>query len=314
MNLFRDSRLLVGFETSDDAGVFKIDEQRSLVQTVDFITPVVDDPYTFGQIAALNSLSDVYAMGGVPLTAMSVLMYNCDIDEQIIQKMMQGACDELAKVGCTLLGGHTVDDAEVKLGFAVTGMVDGDTFYRNSTLRTDDVLIYTQSLGIGIASTALKGEMATEDEILAVQQQMLLSNFEASKAMKQFDVSACTDVTGFGLGGHGYEMAVGSGKTVTFFVDDIHILPAAIKYAEMGIIPQGAYYNKQFMVDHYQYTHSDRSKEIICFDPQTSGGLLIGVSKNDAEALLATLAGSGYSEATIVGVVSDLSDNHIFFQ
>ena len=303
----------VGFETSDDAGVFKIDDAKSLVQTVDFITPVVDDPYKFGQIAALNSLSDVYAMGGTPLTAMSVLMYNCDIDATLVQQMMQGACDELKKAKCTLLGGHTVEDEEVKLGFAITGTVVNGQYYKNSTLRSGDLLIYTKPLGIGIVATALKGELATAAEITQLETIMLTSNGKASELLKKYDVSACTDITGFGLAGHGFEMASGSAKSIVFKLENISFIESAVKYANMGIIPAGAYSNKQFMDNDYTFSNEEKAKEIILFDPQTAGGLLIGVSKEDAPPLLADLISAGYDDAAVVGTVTDPGEKAVSF-
>ncbi len=305
--------MVVGFETSDDAGVFKIDDDKSLVQTVDFITPVVDDPYKFGQIAALNSLSDVYAMGGTPLTAMSILMYNCDIDTTLIQQMMQGACDELRKANCTLVGGHTVEDDEVKLGFSITGTVSNGKFYRNSTVRSGDLLIYTKPLGIGIVATALKGELTTEEETSQIETIMLRSNAKAADLLKKYDVSACTDVTGFGLAGHGFEMAAGAKKSIAIEIDKIPFIESALKYAEMGIIPAGAYSNKQFMDAEYIFSSSDKEKEIILFDPQTAGGLLIGVAEADASKLLADLLAAGYPDAVVIGNVTDPTTTAVTF-
>jgi len=305
--------LLVGFETSDDAGVYKIREDLYLVQTVDFITPVVDDPYTFGRIAAINSLSDIYAMGAKPVTALSVLMYNCDIDKDIIAEMMQGAVEELNKANCTLLGGHTVDDSEIKLGFAVTGHVENNKYYKNCVLREGDLLIYTKPLGIGILTTAIKGELASENDIQQVTEAMLLSNYKASEILKRYDVSAVTDVTGFGFAGHLYEMAKGSNKSVEVYTENFQFLDSALSFADMGIIPAGAYFNKQFIVNEYDYLSKD-NKEILFFDPQTSGGLLIGVSFNDAEKMLEELKGLGYIESVIAGLVMEKSGKYISFK
>ncbi len=312
MNIYRDSRLLVGFETSDDAGIYKIQENMNLVQTLDFITPVVDDPYIFGRIAAINSLSDIYAMGGIPHTAMSILMYNCDIDSDIIAEMMQGACDEFAKCKCSLVGGHTVDDNEIKLGFSITGIV-GDNFYKNVGLRNIDVLIYTKPVGIGILTTAIKGEIATQNDIKKAEEIMLLSNKISSKIMKNYDISACTDVTGFGLAGHAFEMAKGSDKAIEFITDKIKIINGSMNYSEMGIIPAGAYYNKQFLAGEFIYNNNDKSKEIFMFDPQTSGGLLIGVSEKDADNLLKDLKSGGYKDSEIIGKVIGFNKHHLIF-
>jgi selenide,water dikinase len=303
----------VGFDTSDDAGIFKLNNETVLVQTLDFITPVVDDPYTFGRISAINSLSDIYAMGGKPATAMSILMYNCDIDSEVISMMMQGACDEFAKCNCVLIGGHTVDDNEIKLGFSITGTVEENNFYKNIGLRNQDVLIYTKPLGIGIITTAIKGEIATEKDINFVENIMLQSNKTASELLKKYNISACTDVTGFGLAGHSFEMAKGSEKSIIFFTDKIPVIKESFEYSEMGIIPAGAYYNKQFLSGQYVYNFENNSKEIFLFDPQTSGGLLIGIHKNDADNLLKDLKNNGYEFSEIVGEVKDFNKNYLIF-
>ncbi|BAI79846.1 selenide, water dikinase [Deferribacter desulfuricans SSM1] len=303
----------MSFETNDDSGVYKINDDKYLVQSVDFITPVVDDPYTFGRIAAINSLSDIYAMGGDPITALSILMYSCEIDSEIIKAMMQGACDELAKVKCNLVGGHTVDDNEVKLGFSVTGMITGDKIYKNCTARENDKIIYTKPLGIGVLSTALKGEMTTDDENKILEDVMLLSNYDASKIMKKYDVSACTDITGYGLAGHLYEVAKGSNKTLVINYEDINFLSPAVKYAEMGIIPAGAYFNKQFIEYFVDYSKVDEKYRMLLFDPQTSGGLAIFVSEDDAENLLNDLKDSGYSDVKIIGEVKNFKEKFLIF-
>ena len=313
MNIYKDSRLLTGFETSDDAGVFKISNSTVIAQTLDFITPVVDNPYTFGRIAAINSLSDIYAMGGTPHTAMSILMYNCEIDSEIISEMMQGACDEFAKCNCVLIGGHTVDDSEIKLGFSVTGTVDENNYYKNIGLNENDLLIYTKPLGIGILTTAIKGEIATDEDIKKVEEVMLISNKISSELLKKYKVTACTDITGFGLAGHAFEMANGSDKTIEFFTNKIAIINESLNYSETGIVPAGAYYNKQFLAGNYIYNCEDSSKEILMFDPQTSGGLLIGIDKKDAENLLDDLRNNGYNDAQIIGRVQNFDKNHLIF-
>jgi selenide,water dikinase len=293
--------------------VYKIREDLYLVQTVDFITPVVDDPYTFGRIAAINSLSDIYAMGGKPVTALSVLMYNCDIDEVVISEMMEGAVEELNKAKCTLLGGHTVDDSEIKLGFAVTGYAENNKYYKNCSLREGDLLIYTKPLGIGILTTAIKGELASDNDIRQVTDTMLLSNQKASEILNKYDVSAVTDVTGFGFAGHLYEMAKGSDKSVEIYTENFKFLDSALSFAEMGIIPAGAYFNKQFIANEYEYLYKE-NREIMFFDPQTSGGLLIGVSFNDAQKMLEELKEIGYEESIIAGLVLDKAEKYIFFK
>jgi len=303
LSMFRPKELLVAFETGDDAGVFDMGGGSYLVQTVDFITPVVDRPHTFGRISALNSLSDVYAMGGTPITALSVLLYNCSVGHDVIKEMMQGACDEFASAQCALLGGHTVEDAEIKLGFAVTGTISDGRIYKNVGLRTGDRLIYTKPLGIGLVSTALKAGKAEIDHIEAVTSAMLLSNRRASETMKRFDVSAVTDVTGFGLAGHAYEMASGSNVTVKIDSGAVKILPGALEYARDFIIPAGAYSNMDFLDRKCRVKTSPDNSHMVFFDPQTSGGLLIGVSEKDSEKLLTALVNEG-ADASIIADVS----------
>jgi len=305
--------VVVGYETDDDAGVYKLREKEFIVQTADFITPVVDDPYTFGRIAAVNSLSDIYAMGAQPITALSLLMFDPKIESTIITAIMQGGADELAKAECSLIGGHTLDEDEIKTGFAVTGIIENGKIYKNCNLREGDLLVYTKPLGIGIITTAIKGELATESEISEVVDVMVTSNRAASEIMLDFDVSSCTDITGFGLAGHAYEMALGSKVTIEFQMGKIKILSPAIKYANMGIIPGGAYASKKFLEPFIDYKKIEKDNEMLVFDPQTSGGLLMGVSSADAEGLLETLIKSGYTDANIIGKVLEREDISIKF-
>lgn len=304
----------MGFETSDDAGVYKLDENRYIVQTVDFITPVCDDPYTFGRISAVNSLSDIYAMGADPLTALTVLMYNCDIDDEIISIMMQGACDELAKAKCSLLGGHTVNDSEIKLGFSVTGIITDGKIFKNVGLREGDIIVQTKPLGIGILATAVKGELATDEDIRNANNVMLTSNYNASKLLRKYDISACTDVTGFGLGGHLLEMSKGSNVTININISSVKLIDKVLTYASMGIIPAGAYFNKQFCIYDYRYSGKEKEKEIVMFDPQTSGGFVIGVSEKDADNLLKHLIDIGYENSSIIGQVVSYRDISLIFE
>ncbi len=303
LSRYRDERLLVGFETSDDAGLFKMPDGRILVQTVDFITPVVDDAHTFGRIAALNSMSDVYAMGGIPITAMSVFSYNCSAEEGLIREIMQGACDELTDAGCTLLGGHTVSDDEIKAGFAVTGVIEDDKYYRNCDLRPGDVLIYTKAIGIGILTTAIKAGKATNEQAEEVTKEMLISNRMAAELLRSYDVSAVTDITGFGLTGHACEMAKGAGLSIEINKSAIHVMEGAADFASQFVIPGGALSNQQFLGTDCTYEQMQDNSHIIYFDPQTSGGLLIGVCEDDAERMLSTLKDSGYPHVEVIGTV-----------
>lgn len=309
LKMARPEQLLVGFETGDDAGVFDIGDGVYLVQTVDFITPVVNDPYNFGRISALNSMSDVYAMGGTPITSLSVLLYNCNIGGEVIKAMMQGACDEFAEAGCTLAGGHTVDDPEIKLGFSITGKITDGKIYKNIGLREGDKLIYTKPLGIGLITTALKAEKASEEDIKAVTDIMLQSNKKASELMKKYDVSACTDITGFGLAGHAYEMASGSNVTVKIN-ESTPTLEGAFRYAKDFIIPAGAYSNMEFLNGKCQFEMKADNAHMIFFDPQTSGGLLMDVSEDDSSDLLKELQDSGIP-AEVIGQVTSKQGHDI---
>lgn len=291
--------LIVGFETGDDAAVFRHGDTL-LVQTVDVIGPIVGDPETFGRIAALNAVSDVYAMGGRPMTALSVMMYPCAVGSEAAGLMIQGAADELSSCGCVLCGGHTLSGDEVRLGFAVTGVIEGSRIYKNSLLRPKDRLILTKPVGSGIISTAIKAAFASENETRSMTESLLTSNGKASEIMKKYDVSSCTDVTGFGLGGHGMEMARASGADITIHFSEIPLLPGSLEYSKMGLVPAGAYNNLQFAGDGCESRVSKEETSLV-FDPQTCGGLLIGVSAKDADALLSELKASGYQAARIIG-------------
>lgn len=299
LSMYRPENLLVGFETSDDAGIFDLGSGIYLVQTVDFITPVVNDPHTFGRISALNSMSDVYAMGGLPVTALSVLLYNCSVGSEVIRGMMQGAADEFAAAKCALSGGHTVDDHEIKMGFSVTGTITDGRIYRNVGLREGDLLIYTKKLGIGLMTTAIKAEKASAEDEAEVTEMMLRSNAKAASVMKNFDVSACTDVTGFGLAGHAFEMAYGSGVTIQIESEKVPVMQGAYEYAKNFIIPGGAFSNVEFLGERCSYQHKQDNAYITLFDPQTSGGLLMGISEQEAPALLKALADEGVESAVI---------------
>lgn len=303
----------MGFETGDDAAVFDLGNGSYLVQTVDFITPVLDDPYLFGRVSALNSLSDVYAMGGRPLTALSVFLLNCSLEADSIKAMLQGAADECAAAGAALCGGHTVADKEIKLGFSVTGIIEDGRIYKNFGLRAGDALIYTKKLGVGLVTTALKAGKASDEHIKAVADTMLLSNRNASGVLRQFDVSACTDITGFGMAGHGYEMAKGSGVTINFDSKCFAFQDGAKDYASQFIIPGGAYANEEFVKPFCGYSAAADNSHMLFFDPQTSGGLLIGVAEKEAEAMVRVLSSVGYSDASVVGIATEKTDKSVIF-
>jgi selenide,water dikinase len=277
-----NENVLVGFDTADDAGVYKLTPECALVQTVDFFTPIVDDPYTFGAIAAANALSDVYAMGGKPISALSILAWpaNGDLDE--LAEIMRGGAEKIHEADCALLGGHSIKDEEVKFGYAVTGLVHPDRIKTNAGARPGDALVYTKRLGTGVISTALKQGIAREPDVEAAIQSMLKLNREACEAMLAFDVHGCTDVTGFGMIGHAREMALASKVTIEMDPRAVRFLPGAVEYARQGAIPGGLKNNREFAASCVE----GRSEfEDLLYDPQTSGGLLISLPEADAAAL-----------------------------
>jgi selenide,water dikinase len=277
-----NENVLVGFDTADDAGVYKLTPECALVQTVDFFTPIVDDPYTFGAIAAANALSDVYAMGGQPVSALSILAWPAKGDLEDLAQILKGGAEKIHEGGCTLIGGHSIADSEVKFGYAVTGTIHPDRIKTNAGARVGDALVLTKRLGTGVISTALKRGIAKDSDVEASIESMLTLNRRACQAMLAFDVHGCTDVTGFGLIGHAREMALAS--KVTFEIDPgaIRFLPGAVDYARQGALPGGLNNNREFAASCVE----GRSEfDDLLYDPQTSGGLLISLPDADAAAL-----------------------------
>ncbi len=311
LNLPVDSRLLVGIETSDDAGVYQLTADLALVQTVDFFTPIADDPYTFGAITAANALSDLYAMGAQPLTALSIVCTPAESDLTILSQILQGGIDKLTEAGVALVGGHTVTDPELKCGFAVTGTVNPTKIITNSNAQPGDQLVLTKPLGTGIIATAQKGDAASPESIAAASETMLALNREAAVQMLRIGVNSCTDVTGFGLLGHLYEMAAASKVGIELSYYQIPLLPQAGEYIADGLIPGGLQRNREYISEHVQFASSlSGSNCDILFDPQTSGGLLISLSPDNAEKLVAVLCSKKIS-AAIIGRVVGLYDRYI---
>jgi selenide,water dikinase len=300
-----DVNVLVGLSRADDAGVYKVSEELALIQTVDFFTPIVDDPYWFGQIAAANALSDVYAMGGVPKTAMNLVGFPAkSMDLAVLRNIIQGGIDKLREAEVVLIGGHSVEDNELKYGLAVTGFVHPQRIMTKGNLQAGDRLILTKPLGTGIINTAIKAGMASAELTEQVTQLMATLNRTAAQVMAAHDVHACTDITGFGLIGHLAEMVNGSSVGVAVDTRSLPILPEALEFAAMGLIPAGAYNNREFRAGMVRTTATvERAVEDLLYDPQTSGGLLIAVDEGSAEPLLADLLGSGVAEAVIIGRV-----------
>lgn len=281
--------LLVGTETSDDAAVYKINEDLAMIQTVDFFTPVVDDPYLFGQIAAANALSDVYAMGGEPKVALNLAAFPDCLDIEILGEILKGGADKVIEAGAVLAGGHTISDNEPKYGLCVSGFVNPELMWKNYGAEAGDVLILTKPLGTGILSTAIKGELASEDEIEAAVKNMTYLNRYARDIAAEFSIHSCTDITGFGIAGHAMEMAKGSGKTLVLYTGSLPVLKGVQSYTEMGLIPAGAYRNREYLEEDVESQIPGTWLEDLVYDPQTSGGLLLAVSGEDAPELMERL-------------------------
>ena len=286
-----DANVLVGFETNDDAGVYQLAPDLALVQTVDFFTPIVDDPYTFGQIAAANALSDVYAMGGRPLSALSIVGFpNEEEGLEILEMILVGGQAKMQEAGCVVIGGHSIGDEEIKFGYAVTGLIHPQRILTNRAAQVGDLLLLTKRLGTGIIGTALKKGQASKPAVDAAVESMCTLNRAASEAALKLDVHSATDITGFGLLGHAREMALGSKVSLAIDSSQIEFLPEAEKYSRDGFLPGGLKKNRDFIGDCVEFA-SGVVEEVrnLLFDPQTSGGLLLSVAAQDASRLLEAL-------------------------
>ena len=284
-----DPNLLVGFDKSDDASVYKVTDELALVQTVDFFPPIDDDPYTFGQIAATNALSDVYAMGGEPKLALNIMAVPDCLPKEAVHALLRGGYDKVYEAGAIITGGHSILDDEPKYGLAVTGFVHPDRLLTNSGAKPGDVLFLTKPLGIGILTTAAKAELLEPEELRRVTVLMTTLNKGARDVMVKYRVHACTDVTGFGLLGHGLEMAQGSDTELHLQTAGLDFLPRALDFAGMGILPAGMYRNRSFAADFVEPGQVPLAVQDAMYDPQTSGGLLIAVHPDDADAMYAEL-------------------------
>lgn len=289
--------------------MYKINEETALVQTLDFFTPIVDDPYEFGQIAAANSLSDVYAMGGRPITVMNIVAFPINtIDPDILAKILAGASDKVSESGAVLVGGHSIDDPEPKFGLSVTGTVHPSKIRANAGAKPGDKLILTKPIGVGIQTTAIKRDLLDEEAIARVSKVMATLNKYAAEVMEDFDVRACTDITGFGLLGHALEMAEGSKYTFQIHADSVPVLPGTKELAEQNVIPGGTKKNHKWIADRVEYAeHISELDQFILCDAVTSGGLLIAVAGDEADDLHALLLSAGVEAAVIGEVVDDQS-------
>lgn len=289
IRVHRDPNLLVGFDRSDDASVYKISDELALVQTVDFFPPIADDPYLFGQIAAANALSDVYAMGGEPKLCLNICAVPKDMPQEAVHDLLRGGYDKVYEAGALITGGHSILDDEPKYGLAVTGFVHPDKMLTNSGARPGDVLFFTKPLGIGVLTTAAKAGLAPPEAMGLAHRLMTTLNKAARDVMVRYRVHACTDVTGFGLLGHGLEMAQGSGVDLEIDVGAVDFLPAAAALAKMGILPEGMYRNRAFAEPSVDPGEAELWQQDLLYDPQTSGGLLMAADPADAEALFEAL-------------------------
>jgi selenide,water dikinase len=293
--------LMVGYDTSDDAAVYRLGDQAVLL-TVDFFTPMVDDPYDFGRITAANALSDVYAMGGRPLTAMNLLAMPCSLPAEIAARVLQGGADKVREAGAVIVGGHTIDDKEPKYGLSVMGICDPDKVVRNVGACEGDVLVLTKRLGVGIMNTALKQGLETESSLAAVIESMAHLNRAAAEAMVEVGVNAGTDITGFGIAGHAREMALGSGVSIELELASLPLWRDVLQYSEDGVIPGRTADVIAFLEGSVDWGPADRAWRGVLADPQTSGGLLMSLPAERVEALLIALAERG-EEAAVIGRV-----------
>ena len=310
----QDPNLLVGFDKSDDASVYKVSDDLALVQTVDFFPPIADDPYLFGQIAAANALSDVYAMGGEPKLALNLMCVPENLPRETVHAILRGGYDKVYEAGCLITGGHSIFDAEPKYGLSVTGFVHPDRVLTNSGARPGDVLLLTKPLGIGVLTTANKAELTSAEGMVLAYQLMTTLNKSARDVMVKYRVHACTDVTGFGLLGHLLEMAQGSGAEAHLTVDQIDLIPEAAELAKMGILPEGMYRNRAFAEPWVEVGETPLHVQDLLFDPQTSGGLLMAVHPEDAEELYRQLQGAVPSAQRIGRVEAYRGGKRIFLQ
>lgn len=301
----KDPNILVGIDVSDDAGIYKLTDDIALIQTLDFFTPIVNDPFDFGRIAAANALSDVYAMGGRPLTAMNIVCFPIkDMDKSVLRAILQGGLGIIKKANAAMIGGHSVEDPEIKYGLSVTGIVHPKKFLTNANARPGDLLILTKPLGTGILATALKAGELDKDTTKQITELMATLNKDAAEAVAEVGANACTDITGFGLLGHGLEMAKASNVGIKIDTRKVPVIHEAKTFASMGLVPGGSYTNQRFCSKHLEVDSSvDPILLDIMSDPQTSGGLLISVPKDKAPSLVQKLTERNTPAASIIGEV-----------
>ncbi len=309
----QDENLLVGFDKSDDAAVYRLSDSQALVQTLDFFPPIADDPYTFGQIAATNALSDIYAMGGEPKLALNIMCIPKTMPKEAVHEILRGGYETCAKAGAIICGGHSIFDDEPKYGLSVTGFVHPDRMWKNHGAKPGDVLFLTKPIGIGVLTAAQKGELLDAETERMMIRLMTTLNKSARDVLVRFDVHACTDVTGFSFLGHLYEMCSGSDVSAEIDVRAIDFIPQAVEFARMGVLPEGMYRNRTFAEHAVDCGGTELALCDLLFDPQTSGGLLCAVDPKDADAVLDALNGAVPS-AQRVGRIVEKSEKAIFLR
>lgn len=307
-----DPNLIVGFDTADDAGVYRLRDDLALVQTLDFFTPIVDDPYDYGRIAALNSINDVWAMAGTPITAMAITCFpKKGVDPAILGEIMRGGLETINKYGVTLIGGHSVDNEQIMFGYSVTGVIDPNKIATNSGARPGDVMILTKPIGTGVISTGIKKGQASEAVVATSVETMLTAGKYAAEAMREFDVKGATDVTGFALLGHAWEMACASKVTIEIDAKAVPLLDGALELASKGLLTSGDKTNREYVGADVDFGGAvDQNLVKLMFDPQTAGGMLIAIAENNAESLFATLSKS-YPKARVIGRVHPLGPHSL---
>lgn len=312
---FFDEHLLVGTETNDDGAVYQISDELALIQTLDFFPPVVDEPSLFGEIAAANALSDIYAMGGTPKIALNIVAFPNCLGQEVLGEILQGGAKKVQEAGAVLAGGHSINDEEPKYGLSVTGFVNPKKMWKNSGAGPGDALILTKPIGTGLVNTAAKADMVSETSRKLAIGQMRCLNYYASEILKDYEVHGCTDVTGFSLAGHALEMAEGSQVTIKIDTKKIPFLPDVEEYAKMGLVPEGTYRNKEFLREKIKLNDTIKeSFEDLLFDPQTSGGLLVSLKKKDAKEVLKRLQEQEQTRySKIVGEVEEKQEVHLIF-
>ena len=304
---------MVGFDTADDAGVYRIAPDLALVQTVDFFTPIVDDPYTFGQIAATNALSDVYAMGGQPMSALAMVCFPAKGDLDVLERILAGGLSKMVEAGCTIIGGHSIRDEEIKFGYAVIGRIHPDRVLTNAGAKAGDKLILTKPLGTGVIATAIKKEKAEPAWIEAAVESMTTLNRQAAEAVNAggYAVNSMTDITGFGLIGHVREMALGANVSVRIHAEAVPLLAGALECVRAGHIPGGLNSNREFAECNVAYEGEvPEHVKTILFDPQTAGGLLVSVADSDSRRIISALEAAGVP-AALIGSVAERSEHLI---